>query len=494
MPGRWGFCGPTYTAQSPNIDDEDAMNCYCEQSESPNAKTPLALLHTPGLKKFAGLEAGLPEGSVPALFTVNGRTFAAASKLYELGIPGSPVVRGDLGGTPVRPTQITANETQLVVVNNGNLFVLVLNSNLFIAVDMTQFNGGPGVISQIGFSDGYIIATLLNSHTFQVSQLEDATVWNGLDIATISLFPDNITSMICDHREIWFFSAKKTAAYYNAGAGFPPFIPIQGAFLETGAGAAFATVQADNSIFWLSQDERGFMIANRANGYAGQRVSTHATELAWQQYTVTSDAVGYTYQEQGHSFWVILFPSANHGNGATWVYDISTGLWHKRGYYLTTSGTYMAHRSMSHTFNFGMHLVGDWASGNIYVMSSELYTDDGNPIRGYRRSPTLSKDNKRIRFHQFELDPEVGLGPPIPLTDGDGNPRPPQVMLRWSDDAGKTWSNEYLLSVGSVGDYNQRVVMRMLGQARKRVWEVAWTDPIPWRFADAYIEATPEIQ
>ena len=79
-----------------------------------------------------------------------------------------------------------------------------------------------------------------------------------------------------------------------------------------------------------------------------------------------------------------------------------------------------------------------------------------------------------------------------PLIDGDGNARPPQLMLHWSDDAGKTWSNWYYLPVGNVGNYDARVIKRMLGRARKRIWEVAWTDPIPWRFADAYVHAMPQ--
>jgi len=574
----FGFCGPTYTAQSPNIDDEDAMNCYCEQSGSPNAKTPIALLHTPGKKVFANI-AG--EAAIPGEFTVNGRTFVAAKNLYELTASGAVIDRGSIGATPVTPTMLTANQTQLVVLNNGNFYVLTFEGaitaaavqgghagtgyaegdtgtingtgstytvltvggggsvatfsftpgsgnsvstdnatsvltgagdgnfevnitavadNWLYAVDMTQFNGP---IAQIGFLDGYVIATLENSHTFQQSNLEDATVWNGLNIATLSYFPDNIVSMICNARTIQFSSAKKTVWYYNAGAGFPVFIPIQGAFYETGSAATFGICQtAGNSVFMLSQDERGSLIAVLSNGFSGQRVSTHAVELAWQTYATTSDAVSFSYQEYGHTFVEVYFPTAN----ATWDYDLTTGYWHKRGFWLAANGTYIADRAMSHTFNFGIHLVGDWASGTVYQLSSQYCTDFGNMIRGYRRSPTLAKDNKWIYFNQLEIDAEVGLGVSAadiamwksvygvpPLVDGDGNARPPQLMLRWSDDAGKTWSKTYMLSVGSLGRYDKRVIKRMLGRGRKRLWEVSWTDPIPWRFADAYLEAEPQI-
>ena len=479
----FGFCGPSYSASSPIIDDELAMNCFCEKSESEGAATPMALLTTPGRK----IVAQLPEASVPGSFTVNGRSFFACSNLYELNASGQFINRGSLGVAPSRPTMITANETQLVVLNNGNLFVLTLATNAFVPVNMAQFNGP---VSQIGFCDGYIIATLQNSHTFQVSNLEDATTWNGLNIATLSYFPDNIVSMICDHREIWFFGAKKAIGYYNAGAGFPPFIPIQGAFMESGAGATFATAQLDNAVFWLDQDERGNMVARRLNGYAGDRVSTHAVELAWQAYSVTSDAVGWTYQQQGHSFWVLYFPTAN----ATWVFDVSQNLWHQRGFFVPTTGTYIADRAMSHTFNFGKHLVGDWASGNIYDLSPAYLDDFGSPIRGNRRSPTVIEENRWLYYEQIEFVMATGLAPATPLFDGDGNPRPPQLMLRWSDDGGQTWSNTYYLSVGELGNYKKRVIKRMLGRGRKKLFDVSWTNPYPFRFNDAYLKATPAIQ
>ena len=395
-----GFCSGTYVSQSPNIDNEDVVNLYPEQSESQGAKVPIALLHCPGKTLFASL----PEAGIWSLYTVNGRTFVAGKHLWELLANGTAIARGSMGLNPTRPTQMASNETQILAVNNGNLYVLTLASNVFTPVNMAQFNGP---VSQIGFADGYFVATLQDSHTFQQSGLEDGTTWDGLNIATISLFPDNITSMICDHRELWFYSGKKTVAYYNAGAGFPVFIPVQGGFLETGAGAAFATVQLDNSIFWLDQDERGYMVAYRATGYAGQRVSNHAVELRWQNYANPQQAIGYSYQEEGHSFWVIRFP----GEQFSWCYDVSSGFWHKRAHWNPISGTYESDHSQCHTFNFGKHLVGDWASGNVYIQSTQIYSDNCGPIRWLRRSPTMARDNKFIFYSEFELDIEAGLVP-----------------------------------------------------------------------------------
>ena len=51
-------------------------------------------------------------------------------------------------------------------------------------------------------------------------------------------------------------------------------------------------------------------------------------------------------------------------------------------------------------------------------------------------------------------------------------------MLRWSDDGGSTWSNEYWVSIGRQGAYKNRAIWRRLGCARDRVFEVVVTDPV----------------
>lgn len=66
----------------------------------------------------------------------------------------------------------------------------------------------------------------------------------------------------------------------------------------------------------------------------------------------------------------------------------------------------------------------------------------------------------------------------------------PQVMLRISNDGGKTWVAESWRSAGRVGEYLQRVDWNRLGCARRRVFEVSVTDPIAWRIVGAYLESS----
>jgi hypothetical protein len=70
----------------------------------------------------------------------------------------------------------------------------------------------------------------------------------------------------------------------------------------------------------------------------------------------------------------------------------------------------------------------------------------------------------------------------------------PQVMLRWSDDAGHTWSNSHWRSMGKTGTYGTRVIWRRLGMTlklRDRVYEVSGTDPIKIAIMGAELTASP---
>ena len=66
----------------------------------------------------------------------------------------------------------------------------------------------------------------------------------------------------------------------------------------------------------------------------------------------------------------------------------------------------------------------------------------------------------------------------------------PQIMLRISNDGGKTWISEQWRGAGKTGEWFRRIRWNRLGQARRRVWEVSVTDAIPWRIVGCYLKAS----
>jgi hypothetical protein len=170
-------------------------------------------------------------------------------------------------------------------------------------------------------------------------------------------------------------------------------------------------------------------------------------------------------------------------------------MWHERGAWTGQGPTgYTAHLSTCHCFAWGMHLVGDWNSGNVYVMDIGVYTDNGQAIRRLRRAPHVSNEQQWIRFDELQIDMEVGDGPQPPLLDGAGNPRGPQAMLRWSNDGGRTFGNEHWTDTGQAGNYGVRARWLRMGRARDRVFELVFSDPVAVRIIEADLRATPGFQ
>lgn len=113
------------------------------------------------------------------------------------------------------------------------------------------------------------------------------------------------------------------------------------------------------------------------------------------------------------------------------------------------------------------------------------YTTRAVPIRRMRRSPSIH-DEDRWLFHQaFQIDLETGVG----LVDGQGSD--PQVMLRWSDDGGQTWSHEAWTSAGRMGEYTRRALWRRLGRSRDRVYETVVAEPVRWAFLSGILTIEP---
>jgi hypothetical protein len=415
----------------------------------------------------------------------NDRFFAVVGAyLFELSstwnILGTYALPGETG---IGQVSLTDNGQDMMIATGPNAYWFNFTANTLTQVTDAVFFGA----TTCGFIDGYIVFNQPNTQIFWITNLY-STVINPLGFASAEGNPDNLLSLLVDHREIWLFGDVSTEVWYDSGGANFPFSFIQGAFISHGIAAPFSAARLDNTTFWLGNDEFGRGIVWRANGYAPIRVSTFALEQAIQRYPTITDAVAWTYQQDGHSFYVLNFPSGD----ATWVYDAASGLWHERGYLGTlTANDGQLHRGrpQTHSFAFGKHVVGDWQTGYLYSLDATIAEDDGRAIKFLRAAPFINNENKRIFFHQFQLAMEVGQGNP----GGDGPPpaapADPQISLRWSDDGGYTWSNYQTVSMGVSGAYTTRVIWRRLGQSRQRVFEVSTgQDAIPLKMFAAYLE------
>jgi hypothetical protein len=471
--------GASYVARSINAADNRMVNLFPEATPD-NGQTAAFLNRAPGLEYLQSVG----EGPIRALWAhqTNGSDFYVVSgnEVYKMAtMTGDPVLLGTVSGTG--PVSIADNGTQLFFACNPDSYIYNEVTNVFQQITDPDF---PGAVT-VGYLDGYFVFNEPDSQRVWVTSLLDGLSVDPLDFASSEGSPDGLVGLIVDHREAWLFGTDSVEVWYDAGLADFPLTRIQGAFNEIGCVAAFSIAKLDNGLFWLGTDARGQGIVYRANGYTGQRVSTHAIEYAIAQYSDISDAVAYTYQQEGHAFYVLTFPTGN----ATWVYDVATQAWHERAGWL--NGAFTRHRSNCQCNFLGNTVVGDFENGNIYKMSLDVYSDNGDTqkwLRSWRALPTGTNNLKRTAHHSLQLNCESGVG----LIDGQGSD--PQAMLRWSDDGGHTWSNEHWSPMGKIGAYYQRVFWRRLGMTTKlrdRVYEVSGTDPVKVAIMGAELILSP---
>lgn len=471
------FLGSFYVARSVNAANDRCVNLFPEIVPQ-GGKQPAFLNRAPGLR----LLAEIGDGPVRGVWTFGGYGYVVSGlELYQIDSSYTATLIGLVSGSG--PVSMADNGTQLFIACNPDGYIYNASTNVFAQITDPDF---PGAL-QVGYLDGFFVFIEPDSQRFWITSLLDGTSVDPLDFASAEGSPDLLVGMIVDHRELWLFGMNSTEVWYNAGLADFPFVRIQGAFNELGCAAAFSIAKMDNQIYWLGADARGYGIVYRANGYIGQRVSTHAVEWQIQSYGDVSDAIAYTYQQDGHSFYVLIFPNAS----TSWVFDVATGAWHERAAWDTDFGVWYRHRSNCQML-FGNNIaVGDYQNGNLYALDLNTFADNGQIqrwLRSWRALPTGQNNLMRTAQHSLQLDGESGVG----LNSGQG--ADPQVMLQWSDDGGHTWSNEHWASMGRIGQYGHRTIWRRLGMTRKlrdRVYQVSGTDPVKIALTGAELLISP---
>jgi hypothetical protein len=303
-----------------------------------------------------------------------------------------------------------------------------------------------------------------------------ATAFDPLDIATKSSSADPIVNVAAIHGVLWLIGQLTSEVWAPSGAADFYFQRIPGAVINHGSAAAYSLTQQDVSLFWLSQDAQGHGIVVRAQDTSILRISTNGIEQEIQTYGNISDAIGFCHQVEGHSFYILTFPSAD----VTWCYDLSTGQWHRR---VSIDGNGVQHRWRANCFAFayGLNIVGDYQNGKLYALDSTYYTDNGTPIPRIVTFPHIANGGRRCMYSQFQAKMEVGQIVNTPVDQA------PQISLRFSNDVGQTFSSAVDQSLGASGQYLTSPQWQRLGMARDRIFELSWSADASVALAGAWV-------
>ncbi|AUR93151.1 stabilization protein [Vibrio phage 1.184.A._10N.286.49.A5] len=437
--------------------NELLVNVYPRASAG--GKYPFNLINTPGLAFFCEL----PTFPVLGLHNNKGRVFAVTpSKMYEIFKNGTFKELGDvdLKGR----VSMEDNGIQVVIVDGFKGFYYDANTNEVEQITHEAFYPA----STVTYQDGYFLFDRKGTGQFFISELLNVD-FDPLDFATAEGQPDNLVAILSDHREIFLFGSETIEVWYNSGASDFPFERNQGAFIEKGCGARYSVAKQNNTVYFVGSD----LMVYQMTGYTPVRISTHAVEKTLKDVDL-SDAFAYTYQDEGHLFYVLTIPSRD----ITWCYDISTGAWHVRQSY-----QFGRHQSNNAIFFDSKTLVGDFQNGRIYQMAGNYYTDDGEPVVREFVLPTVNNGREFLTIDSLEFDMGTGVG----LISGQGND--PELRVYFSKDSGKTYSESFKRGrIGKVGEYLTRAKVNRFGAARQFTFKVEISDPIPIDIGGAWVE------
>lgn len=400
------------------------VNAYAESSDGDKADQ-FAVMAIPGLVEFCTTSSTNCRGEHVmdgVLYTVIGVT------LYSVDESGVETAHGTVGGT--LPVQMADNGTQLAIQGGA------LNNQGYVLDSGTLYTGILNLppVSGVTYIDGYFVWPVFESDQFIISALTDGLSYDPLDVATVEGDPDDIIGVVNLQRELQFFGSKTIEIWFNSGNADFPFERSPNAFIERGCRDRDSIIKIDNSVQFMGDD----LIVYRLNGYQPVRISNHAIEFktapaAWfRAFTQTCEGAK----------WYVLNTDVG-----CWAYEMSTGAWAER-----RSLGYDNYRASCAVQAYGQTILGDAYSGKLYTQSLDVQTEDGNVIPVEITLPDIQTDRQKATLYSFEMYCETGVGV---AADPD-----PQVIMQYSKDGGRTFSNEMSRTLGAVGEYLTRCIWR----------------------------------
>jgi len=416
-------------------------NCFSEKADGDKAQD-FALMLIPGLDLFAQISTDPIRGAHQmgdALYVVSG------TWLYSVTNSGLVETIGVVTGAG--PVTMQDNGSQLAIA--AAPFGYVYSSgNIYSPADLPP-------VSDVAYIDSYFVWSIANSDQCIYSAPNNGLSYDALDVFTAEGAPDGLVGLVNNHRELQLYGTRTIEIWYNSGGADNAFERQGNAFIERGAFSRDSIAKIANSVHFFGDDR----IVYRLDGYTPTRISTHAIEYKLRD---VSQVSAFVYTQEGHKFYII---SSEQG---TFAFDIATGAWHER----RSHG--LANYRVGGAEVFGdLNILTDAYTGRLYTPNlDDNYTENGDPIEMEVQLPTLEANRSRVSMYYFEVYCETGVG----LNAGQG--ANPQIMMQYSDNGGRTYSNEMWRSMGGIGEYKTRCIWRNLGQFRQRDIKMRVTGPV----------------
>lgn len=337
------------------------------------------------------------------------------------------------------------NADQIIMVDGAKGWIWDTVATTFTEITAAGFPTSPTFVLYL---DGYFITNEEDSPKWHVSALNDGLTWDALNFASIQSKPDTLIGGATLHRRIYLFGRRSTEVWFNAGlAGFP-FERDNNLLLEYGCAAPSSIASGYEMVVWLAEHENSTYTVRMTTGGNPQRISIESLEDAMDGYSVVDDAYGNIYQQEGHTFYELTFPTEN----ITWVFDSNTGLWFERQ---MENGDMFKAISYGQKTNEIIMLAHDDAT--VYSLNKRYKTYGTENIRRERITKQFrDKTAKKIRINKFTASILPGVG-------NLSNEEDPKLWMATSRDGGFVYGNLLQATLGKIGERNAIARWHRLG-------------------------------
>jgi len=454
--------GGTYKHKSLPLSAQVTRNWFPQKQDNAAEKSPYILESFPALKLWTATVGNADRG----MFEHKGLLYKVTeTTLYSIDSNKVVTALGTITGTE-RCIFFGLGDS-VCVVTDGSVYEWD-GATLTLATDVDFETPNTGAsLNNRAIYDG-------DDARFGVSNVGDPLAIDGLNYATAESNADNLLRVYVFNQTLYLMGEKTIETWWNSGVGAPPFDRIEDGVMPIGLAAIHSVAQNDKIMYFLADDNQVYAVI----GSTAQAVSPHAINRAISEYTTVSDAIGWTMNLQGQDVYVLTFPI----EGKTWIYP-------EGGQWFEWSSGSVGSRSIanSYVFAYRKHLLGDFASGNIYELDFDSYTNNGETIIRTRDTAPLhgglfGAAGKRIEMNRFELILETGNG----LITGQGSD--PVIMLSFSDDGGRTFGNEYWGKTGKLGEFQWKVEWFVLGSFTERIIRIKTSDPVYYSIHSAVMD------
>jgi hypothetical protein len=415
----------------------------------------------PGMQQFTKVDAPMAHVHTRGMIAANSTQLLTVQnqQVYLIDDDGDTYAMGTLDGTDL-VTVAKNNKTptpDIVVVTANGAFNLHTSAppSSFADPDLPQPNS-------VAFLGGYFIFTTLGGQIW-ASEFNDVAV-DPLSFTYASARSDALLRGISFRNEFFAFGSSSIEVYQNAGLipfplSFVTMIPrgLAGKFAVAGWEEGWS-----NELIWAADDS----VVYQLSGYSPVRISTHDVERAIESVEDKSTLHAFVFVRAGHAHWALKSPTW------TWVYDLTTKQWHERESYLSDRW-----RASCSVKGFDRWICGDELTGHLYEVTDQYQYEGDDPLTFTIRSSPGAAFPARINIPRADFDFVAGVGS---IFGVDPIETDPTVLIRWSNDAGATWSTPLTRRLGSQGETKTRVTVNRTGMAGPggRVWELSCSDPV----------------